>query len=100
MAVCLAVDDDELAPLRHLLLVAPKLIHATPPRPCLGGLSRRQVAYYASGERPVPRTVLLVCKGWEAERQDAAAEASLLWQRRNDRRLAAASARELIEQRE
>lgn len=37
------------------------------------GLSRRQVAYYASGERPVPRTVLLACKGWEAERQAAAA---------------------------
>jgi hypothetical protein len=37
------------------------------------GLSRRQVAYYASGERPVPRTVLLACKGWEVERQDAAA---------------------------
>jgi hypothetical protein len=37
------------------------------------GLSRRQVAYYASGERPVPRTVLLACKGWEAERQGAAA---------------------------
>jgi hypothetical protein len=31
------------------------------------GLSRRQVAYYASGERAVPRTVLLACKGWEAE---------------------------------
>jgi hypothetical protein len=37
------------------------------------GLSRRQVAYYASGERPVPRTVLLACKGWEAERHSAAA---------------------------
>jgi hypothetical protein len=37
------------------------------------GLSRRQVAYYASGERPVPRTVLLACKGWEVERQSAAA---------------------------
>jgi hypothetical protein len=36
------------------------------------GLSRRQVAYYVSGERPVPRTVLLACKGWEAERQAAA----------------------------
>jgi transcriptional regulator with XRE-family HTH domain len=35
------------------------------------GLSRRQVAYYASGEHPVPRTVLLACKGWEAERQAA-----------------------------
>ena len=32
----------------------------------------RQVAYYASGERPVPRTILLACKGWEAERQAAA----------------------------
>lgn len=37
------------------------------------GLSRRQVAYYASGERPVPRTALLACKGWEAQRQAAAA---------------------------
>jgi len=37
------------------------------------GLSRRQVAYYASGVRVVPRTVLLACKGWEAERQAAAA---------------------------
>ena len=37
------------------------------------GLSRRQVAYYASGGREVPRTVLLACKGWEAERQAAAA---------------------------
>ncbi|MHB8741974.1 MAG: DUF2442 domain-containing protein [Sulfuricaulis sp.] len=36
------------------------------------GLSRRQVAYYASGEHKVPRTVLLACKGWEAERQEAA----------------------------
>jgi hypothetical protein len=32
------------------------------------GLSRRQVAYYASSERVVPRTVLLACKGWEVER--------------------------------
>ena len=30
------------------------------------GLSRRQVAYYASGEHSVPRTVLLACRGWEA----------------------------------
>jgi hypothetical protein len=37
------------------------------------GLSRRQVAYYASGERLVPRTVLLACKGWEVERHAAAA---------------------------
>jgi hypothetical protein len=37
------------------------------------GLSRRQVAYYASGEHEVPRTVLLACKGWESERQHAVA---------------------------
>jgi hypothetical protein len=36
------------------------------------GLSRRQVAYYASGGHEVPRTVLLACKGWEVERQVAA----------------------------
>jgi hypothetical protein len=36
------------------------------------GLSRRQVAYYASGEHEVPRTVLLACKGWEVEHQAAA----------------------------
>lgn len=36
-------------------------------------LSRRQVAYYASGERPVPRYVLLALKGWELERKDVAA---------------------------
>lgn len=29
------------------------------------GLSRRMVAYYASATRPVPRTVLLACMGWE-----------------------------------
>jgi hypothetical protein len=31
------------------------------------GISRRQVAYYASGEEPVPRYMLLACKGWEAQ---------------------------------
>jgi hypothetical protein len=35
------------------------------------GLSRRQVAYYASGRHDIPRTVLLACKGWEAEREAA-----------------------------
>jgi hypothetical protein len=30
------------------------------------GLSRRMVAYYSNGEKPVPRTVLLACRGWEA----------------------------------
>ena len=32
------------------------------------GLSRRMVAYYSNGEKPVPKTVLLACRGWEAER--------------------------------
>jgi hypothetical protein len=35
------------------------------------GIARRTVAYYVSGEERVPRTVLLACKGWEAERQAA-----------------------------
>jgi hypothetical protein len=35
------------------------------------GMSRRQIAYYASGEHEVPRTVLLACKGWEVEQRAA-----------------------------
>ena len=35
------------------------------------GMSRRQIAYYASGEHAVPRTVLLACKGWEVEQRAA-----------------------------
>ena len=31
------------------------------------GVSRRMVAYYSNGERPVPKPVLLACRGWEAE---------------------------------
>ena len=31
------------------------------------GLSRRMLAYYRSGEKPVPRTVMLACMGCEAE---------------------------------
>ncbi len=29
------------------------------------GLSRRMVAYYSNGEKPVPKPILLACKGWE-----------------------------------
>ena len=29
------------------------------------GLSRRMVAYYSNGEKPIPKTILLACKGWE-----------------------------------
>jgi len=36
------------------------------------GISRRQVAYYATGEEPVPRYILLACKGWEAQHDTAA----------------------------
>jgi Protein of unknown function (DUF2442) len=36
-------------------------------------LSRRQVAYYASGDRAVPRYVLLALKGWEVEHDGVAA---------------------------
>lgn len=31
------------------------------------GLSRRMLAYYRSGARPVPRTVALAMRGWEVE---------------------------------
>lgn len=30
------------------------------------GLSRRMLAYYLSGEKPVPRTVALACLGWDS----------------------------------
>lgn len=36
------------------------------------GLSRRMLAYYRSGEKPVPRTVGLACLGWEEEHRLAA----------------------------
>lgn len=36
------------------------------------GLSRRMLAYYVSGEKPVPRTVGLACRGWEVEHRQAA----------------------------
>lgn len=37
------------------------------------GLSRRMLAYYRSGEKPVPRTVELACLGWEVEQRKARA---------------------------
>lgn len=30
------------------------------------GISRRTAAYYSNGERPVPKTILLACKGWDS----------------------------------
>jgi len=36
------------------------------------GLSRRMLAYYRGGAKPVPRTVALACLGWETEQRKAA----------------------------
>jgi hypothetical protein len=35
------------------------------------GLSRRTIAYYSNGDRPVPRAILLACRGWELGEQAA-----------------------------
>ena len=29
------------------------------------GVSRRMIAYYSNGEKPVPKLILLACRGWE-----------------------------------
>lgn len=34
------------------------------------GVSRRMLAYYRSGAKPVPRTVALACRGWEDIQRD------------------------------
>jgi hypothetical protein len=36
------------------------------------GVSRRMLAYYRAGQKPVPRTVGLACIGWESGKQQAA----------------------------
>lgn len=36
------------------------------------GISRRMLAYYRSGQKPIPRHIWLACVGWEAERHKAA----------------------------
>jgi hypothetical protein len=33
------------------------------------GLSRRMIAYYLSGEKPVPKTVMLATEGWAAREE-------------------------------
>jgi len=38
------------------------------------GLSRRMIAYYASGEKVVPKTVLLATQGWQAHRRAGKSE--------------------------
>ena len=37
------------------------------------GISRRMLAYYRSGQKPVPRHIWLACVGWESEQQKVAA---------------------------
>ncbi|MDR1310690.1 MAG: DUF2442 domain-containing protein [Burkholderiaceae bacterium] len=37
------------------------------------GVTRRTISQYRTGARPVPRTVMLACKGWEVERDHAPA---------------------------
>jgi hypothetical protein len=34
------------------------------------GMTRRMIAHYRTGSRPIPKTVLLACKGWEAEQAE------------------------------
>lgn len=31
------------------------------------GMTRRMIAHYRTGSRPIPKTVLLACTGWEVE---------------------------------
>lgn len=36
------------------------------------GLSRRTVANYSNGSQPVPKAIQLACRGWSAQREEAA----------------------------
>ncbi|HLI67635.1 MAG TPA: DUF2442 domain-containing protein [Caulobacteraceae bacterium] len=42
------------------------------------GLSRRMVAYYSNAEKPVPKTVLLACRGWEAGHRSSGSRESVV----------------------
>ena len=33
------------------------------------GMTRRMIAHYRTGSRPIPKVVGLACKGWEAEKK-------------------------------
>jgi hypothetical protein len=33
------------------------------------GMTRRMIAYYRTGARPIPRYIALACRGWEAEQR-------------------------------
>jgi hypothetical protein len=41
------------------------------------GVSRRMIAYYFSGEKAVPRYILLACKGWDAANRKPSANAQV-----------------------
>lgn len=36
------------------------------------GMSRRMIAYYRSGKKPVPKYIWLACKGWEVTQNEQA----------------------------
>jgi hypothetical protein len=36
------------------------------------GISRRMLAYYRSGQKPIPKHIWLACVGWETEQHKAA----------------------------
>ena len=36
------------------------------------GISRRMLAYYRSGQKPIPKHIWLACIGWEAQKNKAA----------------------------
>ena len=40
------------------------------------GLSRRMVAHYRTGSRPIPKVVGLACTGWEVEQRRQAGAAA------------------------
>ena len=38
------------------------------------GMTRRMIAHYRTGSRPIPKVVGLACKGWEADRRGTIAQ--------------------------
>ena len=40
------------------------------------GMTRRMMAYYRTGSRPIPKVVMLACKGWEVETAEYAGKSS------------------------
>lgn len=40
------------------------------------GMTRRMMTYYRTGSRPIPKVVMLACRGWEAENSKQSAKNS------------------------